>query len=77
MGPTLINAITYRWEGHVIGDAQPYRSREEVEEWKKKSVIHRPLRALAGGARTFSPRRQCRQVEDSARKEVEEAVSYR
>jgi len=73
-GPTLINAITYRWEGHVIGDAQPYRTREEVEEWKKKDPIARFERWLVeNGILTAE---QCHQVEDSARKEVEEAVEY-
>ena len=33
-GPTLIEARTYRFHGHSIGDRQEYRSREEVEEWR-------------------------------------------
>ncbi len=35
-GPTLIEAKTYRWEGHYRGDPQVYRSREEVDEWRAK-----------------------------------------
>ena len=33
-GPTLIEARTYRFYGHSIGDRQEYRKREEVEEWR-------------------------------------------
>jgi TPP-dependent pyruvate/acetoin dehydrogenase alpha subunit len=41
-GPSLIEAKTYRWDGHYPGDAYflgGYRSIEEVEEWKKKCPI--------------------------------------
>jgi pyruvate dehydrogenase E1 component alpha subunit len=31
-GPTLITAECYRWEGHMVGDPQEYRTRQEVEE---------------------------------------------
>nr|WP_280525618.1 thiamine pyrophosphate-dependent dehydrogenase E1 component subunit alpha [Neobacillus mesonae] len=34
-GPTLIEAHTYRWEGHSRSDARKYRTREEEKEWKK------------------------------------------
>ncbi|WP_430674605.1 thiamine pyrophosphate-dependent dehydrogenase E1 component subunit alpha [Lysinibacillus pakistanensis] len=34
-GPTLIEAETYRWEGHSRSDARKYRTREEEKEWKK------------------------------------------
>lgn len=40
-GPTLIEAKTYRWRGHWTGDPEPYRSRKEVDEWKKKDPIAR------------------------------------
>ena len=33
-GPTLIEAKTYRWEGHFRGDPQVYRSQQEVNEWR-------------------------------------------
>ena len=33
-GPTLLECKTYRWRGHWTGDPEPYRSREEVEDWK-------------------------------------------
>lgn len=32
-GPTLIEAKTYRLLGHMYGDAEPYRSKDEVLEW--------------------------------------------
>lgn len=38
-GATLIEAMTYRLTGHMFGDTQPYRSREEVERWRAKDPL--------------------------------------
>lgn len=43
-GPTLLECVTYRWRGHFEGDPQPYRTQEEVEEWKKRD----PVKAAEG-----------------------------
>lgn len=40
-GPSLIEARTYRWQGHFVGDPCVYRTKEEVEEWKQKCPIER------------------------------------
>ena len=40
-GPSLIEFKTYRWRGHFEGDPTPYRTDEEVAEWKKKDPIKR------------------------------------
>ncbi len=32
-GPTLVEAVTYRWAGHYVGDPEQYRSADEVQEW--------------------------------------------
>jgi pyruvate dehydrogenase E1 component alpha subunit len=38
-GPSLIEALTYRWHGHYEGDPERYRDGEEVEEWKAQDPI--------------------------------------
>lgn len=38
-GPTFIEAMTYRLFGHMVGDAEPYRTKAEVEEWRKRDPI--------------------------------------
>ena len=40
-GPTFIECKTYRWYGHSEIDPAKYRSKEEVELWKKKDPIPR------------------------------------
>jgi TPP-dependent pyruvate/acetoin dehydrogenase alpha subunit len=38
-GPTLLEFICYRFVGHSRSDPANYRSKEEVEEWKKRDPI--------------------------------------
>jgi len=46
-GPTLIEAMTYRYGGHATADdATLYRSREEEDSWKEKDPIERLQRFL-------------------------------
>ena len=33
-GPQFIEAMTYRLVGHMVGDTEPYRTKEEVAEWR-------------------------------------------
>lgn len=37
--PTLIEAKTYRWKGHWVGDPEMYRTKEEVKNWISKCPI--------------------------------------
>jgi pyruvate dehydrogenase E1 component alpha subunit len=38
-GPTFIEAMTYRLFGHMVGDTEPYRTKEEVAEWRTRDPI--------------------------------------
>ena len=38
-GPVLVEAVTYRWFGHSTSDPGKYRTKEEVDNWKKKDPI--------------------------------------
>ena len=41
-GPTFLECMTYRWDGHFGGDpGTGYRSKEEIESWKQKCPIKR------------------------------------
>lgn len=38
-GPTLIECLTYRWQGHHVGDPGVYRPEDEVADWKSYDPI--------------------------------------
>jgi pyruvate dehydrogenase E1 component alpha subunit len=37
--PVLIEAVTYRFRGHSMADPEEYRTKEQVEEWRKRDPI--------------------------------------
>ena len=37
--PIFVEAVTYRFRGHSIADPGRYRTKEEIEEWRKRDPI--------------------------------------
>jgi pyruvate dehydrogenase E1 component alpha subunit len=38
-GPTLLECKTYRYYGHYVGDPLTYRTKEEVEQWRRRDAL--------------------------------------
>ena len=78
-GPSLIELRTYRFYSHTSDDDdRTYRSREEVEEWKKKDPINRfqdYLKSvdLIDDKQIESLREETKAEADAGAKEAEEA----
>ena len=73
-GPFLLDCETYRIEGHYYGDAMVYRSKEELEEWRKKDpLIRTELQLIERGILTAE---ECKEIYRLALKEIEEAVAF-
>ncbi len=74
-GPTLIEARTYRFYGHSLGDREEYRTREEVAEWRANRD---PIKLL----RTHMAERQWlgdtddEAIQEQAKVEVAAAVRF-
>jgi len=45
-GPAFIETVTYRYRGHYLGDPENYRTKAEIEKWRKKDPIDRLRRQL-------------------------------
>ncbi len=72
-GPTLIEALTYRLTGHMFGDTQPYRSRDEVERWRAKDpldVARRRLRERGVAAEAIT------RIDGEVESEIQAAVAF-
>lgn len=73
-GPILIETKTYRHLGHWVGDPTPYRTREEVEEWKKKDPIPRLREYLMKEYKVTVEELDA--IAAAAQKEIDEAAEY-
>ena len=71
--PTLIEIRTYRFRGHSMSDAGLYRTKEEVEESKKRDpvTIGREYLVRAG-----VPDKDISEIEEKVRAEIDDAVQF-
>ena len=72
-GPTLIEAITYRYLGHSKSDANLYRTREEISTWRKQDPIQRFATVLEEEG--VLEEGEWRKLDEEARERIEEAFS--
>jgi TPP-dependent pyruvate/acetoin dehydrogenase alpha subunit len=67
-GPTLIEAVTYRWFGHYAGDRAAYRLEEEVQEWRERDPLIR--------ARAAVPDADADAIDADVEDEIEAALTF-
>jgi len=73
-GPHLLEARTYRFRAHSMYDAELYRSKEEVEQWKRRDPINLySTRLREAGMLSDS---DVSAIEARVASEIEEAVAF-
>lgn len=71
--PTLVEIVTYRFRGHSMSDPGLYRTKDEVEEWKRKDPLNSTrARLLALGMQEAS----LDALEEDVAREIEDAVRF-
>ncbi len=73
-GPFLLEAKTYRFCAHSAYDPELYRSKEEVERWKKRDPLPALENVLRGAGLVED--RDLERIERDAAKEIEDAVAF-
>ena len=73
-GPMLLVLNTYRHMGHSKSDANVYRTKAEIEEWKKQDPIKR-MRERCTAEKVFTEQ-ELNAIDAQALKDVEDAVAY-
>ena len=73
-GPSLIEAVTYRFRGHSMSDPGEYRSKREERIWQERDPIKNLRRRLLGERHVAEARLS--EIEADVVKEVEEAVKF-
>jgi pyruvate dehydrogenase E1 component subunit alpha len=72
--PTMVEIRTYRFRGHSMSDPGQYRTKEEVEEWKKRDPVSTARRRLVEEVK--ADEEQIKAIEAAVKEEIEDAVKF-
>lgn len=72
--PTLVEIRTYRFRGHSMSDPGLYRTKEEVEEWKRHDPILRARTRLVNEA--GASEEELKALENDVKDEINDAVRF-
>jgi pyruvate dehydrogenase E1 component alpha subunit len=73
-GPQFLEIITYRFEGHSMGDPLRYRSKDEVAKWREDDPIGVLGRHMT--AEYQITQNQLDMIDESVEEEITEAVQF-
>jgi pyruvate dehydrogenase E1 component alpha subunit len=73
-GPQFLEIITYRFEGHSMGDPLRYRTKEELEKWQEDDPIGILERHILG--EKIADKDELEKIDKSVEDELEEAVQF-
>ncbi|MCW5877850.1 MAG: pyruvate dehydrogenase (acetyl-transferring) E1 component subunit alpha [Anaerolineales bacterium] len=73
-GPYFLEIMTYRFEGHSMGDPQRYRDKEEVTQWEKTDPIGIYHRYLVD--EKIASKADLDKIEAAVETETQEAVEF-
>jgi pyruvate dehydrogenase E1 component alpha subunit len=71
--PTLVEVVTYRFRGHSMSDPGLYRTKDEVEEWKRRDPLNRSRARLV---ELGMPEAELEALEAEVKAEIEDAVKF-
>jgi pyruvate dehydrogenase E1 component alpha subunit len=71
--PTLVEVVTYRFRGHSMSDPGLYRTKDEVEEWKRRDPLNRSRAHLLELGVTEAA---IAELEADIKAEIEDAVKF-
>jgi len=73
-GPQFLEMMTYRYEGHSMGDPLRYRTKDEVEKWREDDPIGILERHLINEG--LAERDELEAIDHSVEQQVEDAVQF-
>lgn len=73
-GPTFLEMCTYRYKGHSMSDPQKYRTKEEVEAYKKLDPIETTLDTIL--KKKYATQKQIDEINAAIDKEIDECVAF-
>jgi len=73
-GPYFLEALTYRFRGHSMGDPERYRKAEEVHQWQESDPIGIFRSSIL--KEEIAKEEELNRLDDQALEEIQEAVEF-
>ena len=73
-GPTFLEIKTYRYKGHSMSDAQHYRTKEEVADYKNIDPIDYVLDVLK--KKKYASSKEIETIQDDVKDKIKECVEF-
>ena len=73
-GPSLLEFRTYRYKGHSMSDPQKYRTKEEVDEYKKRDPIEVVRTTIL--EKKFATEKELDAIVEKVNAQVEDSVKF-
>jgi len=73
-GPSLLEIKTYRFKGHSMSDPAKYRSKQELEDYKKKDPIEQVLTTLKSNK--WITEQEIEAIDEKIKATIEESVQF-
>jgi len=73
-GPSFIEMKTYRYRGHSMSDAQHYRTKEEVEEYRKIDPITQVKEVIL--SKEYASKKELEIIDASVKERVKECEDF-
>ncbi|MCW5873810.1 MAG: pyruvate dehydrogenase (acetyl-transferring) E1 component subunit alpha [Anaerolineales bacterium] len=73
-GPYFLEVMTYRFQGHSMGDPQRYREKDEVTKWEQSDPIGIYHRYIVGDK--IATKVDLDKIEEAVETEVNEAIEF-
>lgn len=73
-GPTLLEMKTYRYKGHSMSDPAKYRTKDEVENYKKQDPLQQVLNTIIKNK--YASDEELEAIQTRVKEEVDECIKF-
>tara|TARA_B100000683_G_C12477244_1_gene550044 strand:+ start:712 stop:1734 length:1023 start_codon:yes stop_codon:yes gene_type:complete len=73
-GPYFLEIKTYRYKGHSVSDPQKYRTKEEVEEYKKQDPVNVTRETIL--SKKYASQKDIEAINKRVEEEIQDALKF-
>ena len=73
-GPYIVEVMTYRFRGHSMSDPAKYRTKDELEEYKRVDPTEQCRKTII--EKKYATEEEAEQIDEKVKKLIQEAVEF-